>query len=120
MMRRQRRIVRGGTMTGSYGAAVVVGGASGIGLAVAERYRNADREVVTWDVRDPADVTCDVTDEAQIDQALAGTIARCRDVPTELTVTAGIGHAGLLSEITRAEWDHVLAVNLTGPWLVMR
>jgi NAD(P)-dependent dehydrogenase (short-subunit alcohol dehydrogenase family) len=107
-------------MANSGGAAVVVGGASGIGAAVVARYRNADREVVSWDLHDPADFRCDVTDEDQIDDALAATIARCTDAPTELTVTAGIGHSGLLTEITRAEWDRVLAVNLTGPWLVMR
>jgi NAD(P)-dependent dehydrogenase (short-subunit alcohol dehydrogenase family) len=105
--------------TGS-AAGVVVGGASGIGAAVAERYRQAGREVVVWDVTGDADVTCDVADETQVDAALAATIARLPDVPTELTVTAGIGHSGLLTEIGRAEWDRVLAVNLTGPWLVMR
>jgi NAD(P)-dependent dehydrogenase (short-subunit alcohol dehydrogenase family) len=107
-------------MTDSDGAAVVVGGASGIGAAVAARYRGAGREVITWDVQAPADITCDVTDEQQIDDALAATIANCAGVPTELTVTAGVGHSGLLTEITRAEWDRVLAVNVTGPWLVMR
>ena len=107
-------------MTDSGDSAVVVGGASGIGAAVVERYRTAGRQVVTWDVHDPADVTCDVTDEHQIDDALAATIARCADAPTEITVTAGIGHSGLLTDVTRAEWDRVLAVNLTGPWLVMR
>jgi NAD(P)-dependent dehydrogenase (short-subunit alcohol dehydrogenase family) len=111
-------------MAGSDGAgsggAVVVGGASGIGAALVERYRDAGREVVTWDVHDPTDLKCDVTDEAEIDDALAATIARSTTTPTELTVTAGIGHSGLLTEITRAEWDHVLAVNVTGPWLVMR
>lgn len=107
-------------MASSGGAAVVVGGASGIGAAVVARYRSSDREVVSWDVHDAADVHCDVTDEGRIDAALAATIARCADAPTELTVTAGIGHSGLLTEITREEWDRVLAVNLTGPWLVMR
>jgi NAD(P)-dependent dehydrogenase (short-subunit alcohol dehydrogenase family) len=107
-------------MASSGGSAVVVGGASGIGAAMVARYRDAGREVVAWDVHDPADVKCDVTDEAQIDDALAATIDRCTDVPTELTVTPGIGHSGLLNDITREEWDHVLAVNVTGPWLVMR
>jgi NAD(P)-dependent dehydrogenase (short-subunit alcohol dehydrogenase family) len=107
-------------VTGSTGAGVVVGGASGIGAAVAERYRADGRGVVVWDVQDGADVRCDVTDEEQIDQALVATVARLADAPTELTVTAGVGHSGLLTEVDRAEWDRVLAVNLTGPWLVMR
>jgi NAD(P)-dependent dehydrogenase (short-subunit alcohol dehydrogenase family) len=101
-------------------SAVVVGGASGIGAAVAERYGDAGRPVVVWDVHESADVHCDVTDEAQVDAALAATLDRLDEVPTELTVTAGVGHSGLLTEVERAEWDRVLAVNVTGPWLVMR
>jgi NAD(P)-dependent dehydrogenase (short-subunit alcohol dehydrogenase family) len=102
------------------GAAVVVGGASGIGAAVVDRYRDAGRPVVVWDVHESADVVCDVTDEQQIDAALAATLDRVEHLPTEITVTAGVGHSGLLNDITRAEWDRVLAVNVTGPWLVMR
>lgn len=102
------------------GSAVVVGGASGIGAAVAARYRAADRPVLVWDVRGDADVECDVTDEAQIDAALAATLAHFGTTPTEITITAGIGHSGLLTEVERTDWDRVLAVNLTGPWLVMR
>jgi NAD(P)-dependent dehydrogenase (short-subunit alcohol dehydrogenase family) len=107
-------------MTSSGGSAIVVGGASGIGEAVVTRYRDAGREVLVWDVQDPADVKCDVTDPDQVDDALAASIARCAEVPTEITVTAGVGHSGLLTEVSREEWDRVLAVNLTGPWLVMR
>jgi NAD(P)-dependent dehydrogenase (short-subunit alcohol dehydrogenase family) len=107
-------------MNSSGGSAIVVGGASGIGEAVVARYRDAGREVFVWDVQDPADVKCDVTDPDQVDDALSASIARCAEVPTEVTVTAGIGHSGLLTEVSREEWDRVLAVNLTGPWLVMR
>lgn len=99
---------------------VVVGGASGIGAAVVERYRDAGRPVVVWDVHESADIRCDLTDEQQIDAALAATLDRVDELPTEITVTAGVGHSGLLNDITRAEWDRVLAVNVTGPWLVMR
>jgi len=102
------------------GPAVVVGGASGIGAAVADRYRDAGRPVVVWDVHETADVHCDVTDEAQVDAALVATLDQLDELPAELTVTAGVGHSGLLTEVERAEWDRVLAVNVTGPWLVMR
>jgi NAD(P)-dependent dehydrogenase (short-subunit alcohol dehydrogenase family) len=107
-------------MEGSAGSAVVVGGASGIGAAVAERYRSTGRAVVVWDVKGDFDVACDVTDEEQVRDAVAASLAQLGDAPGELTVTAGIGHSGLLTAIDRAEWDRVLAVNLTGPWLVMR
>lgn len=107
-------------MTTRDGVGVVVGGASGIGAAVVEQYRSSGREVVTWDVLERADIVCDVTDPDQIDDALAATLRRDSRVPTEITVTAGIGHSGLLTEVDREEWDRVLAVNTTGPWLVMR
>jgi len=107
-------------MTDPQGAAVVVGGASGIGAAVADRYRAAGRPVVVWDVKGDADVHCDVTDEEQVDAGVAATLEQVGAAPTELTVTAGVGHSGLLTDVDRAEWDRVLAVNLTGPWLVMR
>jgi NAD(P)-dependent dehydrogenase (short-subunit alcohol dehydrogenase family) len=113
-------VVLGGAVTDPDGAAVVVGGASGIGAAVADRYRAAGTAVVVWDVKGEADVDCDVTDEEQVDAAVATTLEQLGAAPTEVTVTAGIGHSGLLTEVDRAEWDRVLAVNLTGPWLVMR
>ena len=62
-------------MTDPQGAAVVVGGASGIGAAVADRYRAAGRPVVVWDVKGEADVHCDVTDEEQVDAGVAATLA---------------------------------------------
>jgi NAD(P)-dependent dehydrogenase (short-subunit alcohol dehydrogenase family) len=41
-------------------------------------------------------------------------------IPTEVTVTAGIGHSGRLSEAEPDEFDHVMRVNARGPWLCMR
>ena len=42
--------------------AVVVGGGSGIGAAVAERQRLQGVEVLTWDLGHGADIRCDITD----------------------------------------------------------
>lgn len=99
--------------------AVVVGGGSGIGAAVAARQRAAGDRVVVWDVRGTADVACDVTDPAQVDAALQATLAR-GGAPELVTITAGIGHSGLLAEVTSEDFDRVLAVNTRGPWLAMR
>ncbi len=98
---------------------LVVGGASGIGAAVVARTRAADRSVVVWDVDGEPDVLCDITDEAQIQGAMAETIDRWA-VPDEVTITAGVGHSGLLLEATADEWDHVSSINTRGVWLVMR
>jgi NAD(P)-dependent dehydrogenase (short-subunit alcohol dehydrogenase family) len=50
-------------------------------------------------------------------------MARTRErigVPTEVTITAGVGHSGLLVDESVDDWDRVMAVNTRGPWLVMR
>jgi NAD(P)-dependent dehydrogenase (short-subunit alcohol dehydrogenase family) len=99
--------------------ALVIGGGSGIGAALAEAYRGRGTATVTWDIAGRRDVTCDVTIPDEIDEAVGATRARW-GVPTELTVTAGVGHAGLLAGASAAEFDHVMRVNARGPWLCMR
>jgi NAD(P)-dependent dehydrogenase (short-subunit alcohol dehydrogenase family) len=100
-------------------AAVVVGGASGIGAAVAARHRDIGTPVVVWDVTDGADVHCDVTDPDQVDAAVGATLERV-GVPTVVTVSAGIGHSGTLAGAGADEWDRVMDTNARGVWLAMR
>jgi NAD(P)-dependent dehydrogenase (short-subunit alcohol dehydrogenase family) len=99
--------------------AVVVGGASGIGAAVAAAQRAAGATVAVWDVKEPCDVRCDVADPASVDEALAATVERI-GLPEVVTVSAGVGHSGLLVDVDPDDWDRVMAVNTRGPWLVMR
>jgi NAD(P)-dependent dehydrogenase (short-subunit alcohol dehydrogenase family) len=101
------------------GTHVVVGGASGIGAAVvaAERKRGAD--VLVWDVAGDFDVECDVTDPSAVDAATATTLERL-GVPTEVTVTAGVGHSAMLLDVAPEEWDRIMTVNTRGPLLAMR
>ncbi len=101
------------------GPALVVGGASGIGRAVVERYRAAGTPVVVWDVAGDPDVECDIADPAQIEAATASTVERF-GVPSEVTVTAGIGHSATLLALDPDDWDRVIAINTRGPWLVMK
>jgi NAD(P)-dependent dehydrogenase (short-subunit alcohol dehydrogenase family) len=96
--------------------AVVIGGGSGIGAAVARRYRDDGVPVSVWDVTGERDVTCDVSDPASIEAAVAGMTT----LPTEVTITAGVGHSGLLADAGADEWDRIMAVNARGPWLCMR
>jgi NAD(P)-dependent dehydrogenase (short-subunit alcohol dehydrogenase family) len=98
---------------------VVVGGASGIGAAVVEAERAAGADVLVLDIAGEFDVKCDVTDPASVDAAVAETRDRL-GVPTRVTVTAGIGHSGMLLDLPVEEWDRVIAVNTRGPLLVMR
>jgi NAD(P)-dependent dehydrogenase (short-subunit alcohol dehydrogenase family) len=101
------------------GPVVVVGGSSGIGAAVAARYRAGGVEVVVWDRTPGSDVVCDITDPAQVDAAARATVDRI-GVPTEVTVTAGIGHSGRLMEADVSAWDRVMGINAKGVWLAMR
>jgi len=105
-------------------SAVVVGGASGIGAAVVDRHRAEGVRVVVWDLNEPASdaddwIACDVGDPDAIDAALAATVALA-GVPDRVTVTAGVGHSGLLLDVSPDEWDRIMRVNARGPMLAMR
>jgi NAD(P)-dependent dehydrogenase (short-subunit alcohol dehydrogenase family) len=106
-------------MTDRSAAHVVVGGASGIGAAVASAERTTGATVVVWDIAEPHDIQCDVADAASVDDAITKTLELV-GVPSEVTITAGVGHSGLLLDESVENWDRVMAVNARGPWLVMR
>jgi NAD(P)-dependent dehydrogenase (short-subunit alcohol dehydrogenase family) len=98
--------------------ALVTGGASGIGREVAARLREAGHGVVVWDLSD-GDIACDVSDPDAVSAAMERTV-RDHGVPTRIVTCAGIGASGMLLEQPPAEWEQVLAVNLTGTWLTIR
>ena len=99
--------------------ALVIGGGSGIGAALAEAYRSQGTDTVTWDIAGVRDVTCDVAEPDAIDDAVGVTRERW-GVPTFVTVTAGVGHSGLLTEVGPDAFDRIMRVNARGPWLCMR
>lgn len=96
-----------------------MGGASGIGAAVVASYRARGQAPLIWDIEGECDIECDVSDEASITRALALTTERS-GVPSELTITAGVGQSGLLLDESVETWDRVMSVNARGSWLVMR
>jgi NAD(P)-dependent dehydrogenase (short-subunit alcohol dehydrogenase family) len=98
--------------------AIVTGGASGIGRAVADRLRATGNDVVVWD-RTDADIRCDISDPESVSTAMDRTVAG-HGVPNRLVACAGIGASGLLLEQTTADWQRVIETNLTGTWLTMR
>jgi NAD(P)-dependent dehydrogenase (short-subunit alcohol dehydrogenase family) len=99
--------------------ALVIGGASGIGAAVVELYRAQNIPVVVWDVAGSFDVHCDIAQPDDIMRAVSETSEQS-GIPRWVTITAGIGHSGLLTEISPDDWDRVMQVNARGPWLCMR
>lgn len=106
---------------------IVTGGAQGIGLVLTQCLRKEGFAVSAWDTDEEAladarresdalFLSCDVSRENEVADALAATIARFGQIDA-LVNNAGIGVRKSLSEISLEEWNRVLAVNLTGPFL---
>lgn len=96
--------------------AVVTGGASGIGLAIAQRLRADGLHVATID-RNPADDdlahTADVTDRAAVDAAFTAIRAQLGPV-TVLVNAAGLDCFKRFSDVSFERWQKVIDVNLNG------
>lgn len=110
--------------------ALVTGAGRGIGLATARRFLEEGWQVVLLDV-DPdvlaagvaalpspvLDLLCDVSDAAAVAVAMQRVVARFGRLDA-LVNNAGIAVFKPLLDTTLEEWNRVLAVNLTGPFLM--
>jgi len=92
--------------------AVVTGGASGIGAAVAEGLAEDGATVEIFDLENGVDVT----DEQSVRRACDAVVGRHGRVDV-LVNNAGIYPHIPFDEITFAQWRHVLATNLDGVFL---
>ncbi|GGQ33397.1 SDR family oxidoreductase [Streptomyces mutabilis] len=96
--------------------AVVTGGASGIGRAIARRLTADGLHVAVFDIA-PAEegsaLTVDITDRAQVDKAMEA--VRDRYGPVSVLVNAA-GKDGFtrFSELSFEEWQRVVDINLNG------
>jgi 2-hydroxycyclohexanecarboxyl-CoA dehydrogenase len=96
--------------------AVVTGGGSGIGLAIAERLSKDGHNVATLDLNPSAGAfgqVADVTDRAQVDAALAAVRKQLGPV-TILVNAAGVDGFKRFTDLTFAAWQRVIDVNLNG------
>jgi 2-dehydro-3-deoxy-L-rhamnonate dehydrogenase (NAD+) len=99
-------------------AAVVTGGAQGIGAAIAKRLEGSGATVRIWDVGGSPKV--DVSDPRSVDTATRGAL---RDLGKIDILVNNAGIAGLNAptvDYPLDEWERVLRVNLTGPFLCSR
>lgn len=112
--------------------AIVTGGAKGIGLATARRFAADGARVVIADVNEDAGskaveevgalgavrfVRCDVGDKADVESLVAGTVQSWGSIDV-LFNNAGIVHGADFLDLTEADFDRVLRVNLKGAFLV--
>ena len=110
--------------------AIITGAARGIGRAIAERLASSNWQIVCADI-DPVGnletsqrvggdaITCDVGNEAEISALIDQAVAKRKRLDA-IVSNAGINQVSTLSEWTLAQWNRVIAVNLTSSFLLAR
>lgn len=105
--------------------AVVTGGASGIGAAIAAKLQSMGANISVLDLN-PADLpegqlgfACNVSDDASVKAAIEGTVAAFGGVDIVVN-NAGIGAQGTVEDNDDDEWARVWDINVVGMVRVSR
>jgi NAD(P)-dependent dehydrogenase (short-subunit alcohol dehydrogenase family) len=113
--------------------AIVTGATKGIGVAVAQEYakegakvvlagRTAELgEAVARGIRDQGGdaffVTCDVSQRADVDRLVQTAVERYQHIDIVVN-NAGVNHSANFMDITDADWDWVMGVDLKGTFML--
>lgn len=109
--------------------AVITGGASGIGRAMADRFAAEGMKLVLGDIEAPAldaaaselraaghaveTIVCDVSQREEVEKLRSAALDAFGAVHVVCN-NAGVGGGGMLSTLTERDWEWVLGVNLWG------
>jgi 3-oxoacyl-[acyl-carrier protein] reductase len=124
---------KGCNVNGELGAAVVTGGASGIGQACAVKLAAEGRPILIGDVRDAGAtverihalggraewMSCNVANEEQV-EAMTERAASLYGTLEVLVSNAGISTRAPIHDLSLDDWNRVISVNLTGTFLCCR
>jgi NAD(P)-dependent dehydrogenase (short-subunit alcohol dehydrogenase family) len=105
--------------------AVVSGAGGGIGSAITRLLVQRGWRVAALDLHPPQEdlgtlpVPVDVTDEDAVERAVAAVVERFGRIDA-LVTAAAVLETGAVHDLSLAVWNHVFAVNVTGPFLLSR
>ncbi|MFC3338371.1 SDR family NAD(P)-dependent oxidoreductase [Paracandidimonas soli] len=105
--------------------AVVTGGSSGIGLAIAERFSSEGARIISLDLNEAADkphihfIKTDVSSSENVNRSFAQ-IAAEYDKVDVLINNAGISWSIPMIDITDEQWAQMLAIHLNGSFYCAR
>jgi NAD(P)-dependent dehydrogenase (short-subunit alcohol dehydrogenase family) len=105
------------------GTVIVTGGASGLGLAIAEAVETAGGRPVVFDLNPPSNGfdhrLVDLADTRAAEEAVSETADEHGGLDAVVTA-AGIDACGRIEDIPGADWERVVGVNLLGTAAVVR